>query len=343
MSTLEDYANKYRTIRMERRHGILQMTLHTDGGSLRWGFVPHGELPDAFYDVGRDRDNRVVIITGTGAEFSGPRATPGTSSFPSRPTIERIDRIHWEGRHLLMKLLEIEVPVISAINGPAWRHSEIPLLVRHRASPPIPRNSRIRRTSPPTWCLATAMHIVYPLLLGMNRGRYFLLTGQTLNAQKALELGLVAEVLPPDKLLARAWELAEDLARRPTLLLRYTRLCSPRRCAGRCMISWATGLAWSCSRSARSPKGLPRQEKLWRTRWTSVCRWCSPAMAGPTCRTERPGTRSSGSPGSPPTWASTCCGPWNTTSMTTRSVRTTSSSCPTWRRSAPMLDSVPPR
>jgi enoyl-CoA hydratase/carnithine racemase len=40
------------------------------------------------------------------------------------------------------------------------------------------------------------MHIVYPLLLGMNRGRYFLLTGQTLDAQKALELGLVAEVLP---------------------------------------------------------------------------------------------------------------------------------------------------
>jgi len=41
---------------------------------------------------------------------------------------------------------------------------------------------------------------------------------------RLLELGLVAEVLPPDKLLARAWELAEDLARRPTLLLRYTRL-----------------------------------------------------------------------------------------------------------------------
>lgn len=68
------------------------------------------------------------------------------------------------------------------------------------------------------------MHIVYPLLLGMNRGRYFLLTGQTLDANKALELGLAAEVLPPHKLLPRAWELAEGLARRPNLLLRYTRL-----------------------------------------------------------------------------------------------------------------------
>ena len=128
MSRLEDYADKYQTVRFERRDGILQVTLHTEGQSLRWGFLPHGELPEAFHDIGADRDNRVVILTGTGAEFSGPRATPGTSSFPTRPGWERIDRIHWEGRQLLMRLLEIEVPVISAINGPAWRHSEIPLL-----------------------------------------------------------------------------------------------------------------------------------------------------------------------------------------------------------------------
>jgi len=223
MSQLQDYANKYQTIRMERRDGILQMTLHTDGGPLRWGFLPHAELPAAFYDVGADRGNRVVILTGTGAEFSGPRATPGTSSFPTRPPMERIDRIHWEGRQLLMRLLEIEVPVISAINGPAWRHSEIPLLcdiVLAADTAQFQDSAHFPSDLVP----GDGMHIVYPLLLGMNRGRYFLLTGQTLDARKALDLGLVAEVLPPDRLLPRAWELAEDLARRPTLLLRHTRL-----------------------------------------------------------------------------------------------------------------------
>src|SRR5689334_23658724 len=95
MSSLEEYANKYQTARMERRNGILLVTLHTEGQSLRWGFLPHGELPEAFHHIGADRENKVVILTGTGAEFSGPRATPGTSSFPSRPSIERIDRIHW--------------------------------------------------------------------------------------------------------------------------------------------------------------------------------------------------------------------------------------------------------
>jgi len=223
MTKFDHYSTKYQTIRMERRHGILQMTLHSDGGPLRWGFLPHRELPEAFYDVGSDHENRVVIITGTGDEFSGPRATPGTSSFPTRPSIERIDRIHWEGRHLIMKLLDIEVPVISAINGPAWRHSEIPLLcdiVLAADTAQFQDSAHFTSDLVP----GDGMHIVYPLLLGMNRGRYFLLTGQTLDAERALELGLVAEVLPSSKLLSRAWELADDLARRPTLLLRYTRL-----------------------------------------------------------------------------------------------------------------------
>src|SRR5579872_3337059 len=223
MSRLEEYANKYQCARFERRDGILLMTLHTDGSSLRWGFGPHGDLPEAFHDVGADPENKVVILTGTGPEFSGPRANPGTSSFPSRPPVERIDRIHWEGRHLLMRLLEIEVPVISAINGPAWRHSEIPLLcdiVLAADTAQFQDSAHFNSDVVP----GDGMHIVYPLLLGINRGRYFLLTGQTLDAAEALRLGLVAEVLPPDRVLPRAWELAEGLSRKPTLLSRYTRL-----------------------------------------------------------------------------------------------------------------------
>src|SRR5437588_12735302 len=113
MSRLEDYADKYQTVRFERRDGILQVTLHTEGQSLRWGFLPHGELPEAFHDIGSDRENRVVILTGTGEEFSGPRATPGTSSFPARPSIERLDRIHWECRHVLLSLLNYAQTIIS--------------------------------------------------------------------------------------------------------------------------------------------------------------------------------------------------------------------------------------
>ena len=70
------------------------------------------------------------------------------------------------------------------------------------------------------------MHVVYPMLLGLNRGRYFLLTGQTIGAQEAKDLGLVSEVLPQPELLPRAWALAEQLAQQSDLVLRYTRVAT---------------------------------------------------------------------------------------------------------------------
>jgi enoyl-CoA hydratase/carnithine racemase len=223
MSRFDSYKDKFSCLRMRREDGILEMRLHTDDGPLRWGLIPHGELPDAFAEVGRDRDNRVVILTGTGDEFSGIRANVASRSLAQGITARAYDRVHWEGRALLMNLLNIECPVIAAINGPAWRHCEIPLLsdiVLASDTAQFQDSAHFMSGMLP----GDGMHIVMPMLMGMNRGRYFLLTGQTLSAHEAQELGLVNEVLPADQVLARAWEHARLLAARPTLLLRYTRL-----------------------------------------------------------------------------------------------------------------------
>ena len=223
MSRFDSYKDKFSCLRMRREDGILEMRLHTDDGPLRWGLIPHGELPDAFAEVGRDRDNRVVILTGTGDEFSGIRANVASRSLAQGITARAYDRVHWEGRALLMNLLNIECPVIAAINGPAWRHCEIPLLsdiVLASDTAQFQDSAHFMSGMLP----GDGMHIVMPLLMGMNRGRYFLLTGQTLSAHEAQALGLVNEVLPADQVLARAWEHARLLAARPTLLLRYTRL-----------------------------------------------------------------------------------------------------------------------
>jgi len=223
MSNLKDYQNKYRTARLERQDGILQITLHTDGNPLRWSLLAHSELPDLFREVGDDRDNKAVILTGTGDEFSGPPVTePKPNLFRERMSFSAADQIVREGKALLMNFLAIDVPIISAINGPAWRHGELPLLADIVLAAP---NACFQDSAhfPGGQVPGDGMHIVLPMLLGINRGRYFLLTGQTLDARTACELGLVAEVIPDDRLLERAWELARDIARRPSSLVRLTR------------------------------------------------------------------------------------------------------------------------
>jgi enoyl-CoA hydratase/carnithine racemase len=113
--------------------------------------------------------------------------------------------------------------MISAINGPALRHSEVPLLcdiVLAAEDTTFQDSAHFANGLVP----GDGMHIVYPLLMGLNRGRYFLLTGQTLTAREAQNIGLVSEVLPRAELLPRAWALAEQLAQRPRLVLRYSRV-----------------------------------------------------------------------------------------------------------------------
>ncbi len=220
MASLDQYADKYQTIRMERRQGILQMTFHTNGGPLQWGGGPHSEFPQAFADVGSDPENRIVIMTGTGDVFSGP---PGTAAGAPKRAPREWDQTYWEGKRLLTNLLDIEVPMISAINGPALRHSEIPLLcdiVLASETAAFQDSGHFMSGLIP----GDGMHIVYPLLLGLNRGRYFLLTGQRIEAQEAKTLGLVNEVLPQAELLPRAWELAEQMAQQSDIVLRYSRV-----------------------------------------------------------------------------------------------------------------------
>ena len=65
MATLEEYANKYETVNFHREDGILQVTFHSGGGSLKWGGPAHREFGYAFTDIGSDPENKVVILTGT--------------------------------------------------------------------------------------------------------------------------------------------------------------------------------------------------------------------------------------------------------------------------------------
>jgi enoyl-CoA hydratase/carnithine racemase len=224
VSNFDDYASKFETVRMARTNGVLEMHFHTNGGPLVWNLLAHREFEQVFLDVGRDRENDVVIMTGTGDAFSGPAVPPGGHVNRNSMTPTIYDPIYWEAKHLLINLLNIEAPVISIINGPAVRHAEIPLLadiVLASDTATIQDTAHFQGGMVP----GDGMHQIMPMLLGRARGHYFLLTGQEINAQEAKAMGLVNEVLPADKLMPRAQELAQLLLKQPRLVRRYTREC----------------------------------------------------------------------------------------------------------------------
>lgn len=95
MMRFEDYAGKYKHIQMERPDGILQMRLHTDGGTLHWGEAPHAELGQCYYDMGSDSENRAVIVASTGEYFNARCACGPQWELNPRAW----DHIYWDGKN----------------------------------------------------------------------------------------------------------------------------------------------------------------------------------------------------------------------------------------------------
>jgi enoyl-CoA hydratase/carnithine racemase len=221
----DDYKNRYHNIALERDDdGILLMRLHTDGGHFVWSEESHEELGYCFADIGADRGNRVVVMTGTGGVWC---EEINFASFKLNTAAEW-DHTFYDGRKLLKNLLDIEVPIICAVNGPARFHPEIPVL----SDIVIASETALFQDAPHFMggiVPGDGAHVVWTHLLGPNRGRYFLLMGQELNAQKALDYGVVGEIVPADELQARAMEIAKVFAGKTDLALRYSRVVLTQR------------------------------------------------------------------------------------------------------------------
>jgi hypothetical protein len=121
MNRFDTYRNSFANARLVRsKSGVLEVALHTDGGTLVFNGHTHEQFVDLFHAIGSDPENRVVILTGSGDAFMEQIALDGFDFF----TPQGYDKIYREGKKVLMNLLDIEVPLIAAVNGPVRLHSE---------------------------------------------------------------------------------------------------------------------------------------------------------------------------------------------------------------------------
>jgi enoyl-CoA hydratase/carnithine racemase len=213
----------YPSISLQHDGGVTEIRFHTDGEPLRW----NREAASAFVEVAADRETKVVIVTGTGDAFCTSIDHAGLCE-SNRDTW---DETWWHEKRLLRSLLDIDVPAIRAVNGPAFIHAEIPLL----ADVVLAANSAVfadkthfvvaDRSVVASGGVVPGdgVHLVWPWLIEHRKAKYFLLAGQEIGAAEALQLGFVNDFLAQDELRPRAWEPVREWAQRPLPLLRYTR------------------------------------------------------------------------------------------------------------------------
>jgi len=221
----EAYREAFPNAALARKlNGVLEIRLHTDGGKLLFNGHTHEQFVDLFHAVASDPDNRAVILTGTGDAFMDAISPEGFDFFSP----QGYDKIFREGRKVLMNLLDIEAPMITALNGPVLLHSEYALLTDIVLATP----QTVFQDKPHFdfgIVPGDGVNLLWPEVVGSIRGRYFILTRQVLDAQTAKDWGVVNEILPADKLLSRAHEIADDLAALPPLTARYTRIALTQR------------------------------------------------------------------------------------------------------------------
>jgi hypothetical protein len=103
---------------------VLLIEMHCDGGPIEFDASDHEQFVDAFYEVGRDRDNKIVSLTGIGDYM----AEINFGSFGNVADANVWSKVHDEGTQILENIANIRVPVIAAIEGRAHIHTEYALL-----------------------------------------------------------------------------------------------------------------------------------------------------------------------------------------------------------------------
>jgi enoyl-CoA hydratase/carnithine racemase len=221
----DDYHNSFPNARLTRsKTGVLEVALHTDGATLVFNGYTHEQFVDLFHAIGSDSENRVVILTGSG-DASMEEITPDGFDFF---TPRGYDKIYREGKKVLMNILDIQVPLIAAVNGPVRLHSEYILLADIVLATP----SVVFQDKPHFEfgiVSGDGVHLLWQEAIGTIRGRHFILTRRELDAETAKQWGAVNEIVPAEKLLLRAREIAEDLASLPPLATSYTRIAMTQK------------------------------------------------------------------------------------------------------------------
>ena len=180
----------------------------------------HTEMVEVWSLIDRDPGIHAVVVTGAGRAFSAGGDLDMVEA--AYRDFDEIARILDEARDLVYNMLRCSKPIVSAINGPAVGAG---LVVALLADVSIAAEGARLADGHVRMGVAAGDHaaIVWPLLCGLAKAKYYLLTSDFVSGREAERIGLVSLCVPDEELLDKATAVAAQLATGPRHAIKFTK------------------------------------------------------------------------------------------------------------------------
>src|SRR5262245_1849481 len=216
-----DYLSRYERLALKRHpNGILEIAMGELGKLSTADHVLHHELAEIWRDVDTDQEVRVAILRGEGKGFSGGGDTALVEDMVTDFDVRA--RVWREARDLVYTVINCSKPIVSAMHGPAVGAGLVAGLLADISI--AARNARII-DGHTRLGVAAGDHaaIVWPLLCGMAKAKYYLLLCETVSGEEAERIGLVSLAVGEAQLVPKAFEVAQKLATGAQSAIRWTK------------------------------------------------------------------------------------------------------------------------
>lgn len=213
--------DRYSTLRFDRpTEGVLEVVISKPERLNALDLDGHRELTYVWEDIARDPDVRAVLVRGEGRAFSAGGDFDMIEAIIDDPGLAA--RVMREAGDLVRNIIECPQPIVSAINGPAVGAG---LAVALLADIPIAARSAKILDGHTSLGVAAGDHavVLWPLLMGMAKTKFHLLTNQPISGEEAERLGLVALVVDDADLHTTALGIATRLAAGSPTALAWTK------------------------------------------------------------------------------------------------------------------------
>ena len=211
----------FTTLQIERVDRVLRVTIaHPTSELNAVDDQLHHDLTTLFAALRRETEARAVVLTGRGRAFS---AGGDFSWFPALRETSRLEALRRDAKQLIWDLLDVEIPLVAAVNGHAMGlGASIALLcdVIFMADTATIGDPHVRVGL----VAGDGGAVIWPLAVGPARAKQYLLTGDPLSASEAERIGLVNRVAAAAELQNEAMAFAQRLAEGAPLAVRYTKI-----------------------------------------------------------------------------------------------------------------------